>query len=281
MCTLHARFLHVWCPVCMLSRCSLTKFLHRSSVGSLLGVHCWLGLHTVYRRGPFSLSPSLLFFGRSEIEWNGEGGKREKENVASQVTPFGKKKSICSCSRVQWNWVSWEPQVTRPDGYTLAHVCSSLYPSSPVYLRTQPPTAACKIEAQLEYVHVAHTFFARLAPICTLSRCLLTKFLHRSSVGSLIRVRCWLGSSSVETQWEKVFLSLPAFSPPLPFPHPSAIHGPMRRKEPRLTGASCCTTTPSAPQPQPPTLSSLKMQFLTPLFSSSFPSLLSGNSLGC
>ncbi len=36
--------------------------------------------------------------------------------------------------------------------------------------------------------------FARLAPICMLSRCLLTKFLHRSSVGRLSRVRCWLGT---------------------------------------------------------------------------------------
>ena len=30
-----------------------------------------------------------------------------------------------------------------------------------------------------------------------LSRCLLTKFLHRSSVGSLLRVRCWLGKFTV------------------------------------------------------------------------------------
>ncbi len=35
--------------------------------------------------------------------------------------------------------------------------------------------------------------FALLVPICMLSRCLLTSFLHRSSVGSLLRVRCWLG----------------------------------------------------------------------------------------
>ena len=40
------------------------------------------------------------------------------------------------------------------------------------------------------YIHA----FAHLAPICILSRCLLTKFLRRSSVGSLLRVRrCWLG----------------------------------------------------------------------------------------
>ncbi len=38
--------------------------------------------------------------------------------------------------------------------------------------------------------------FARFAPICTLSPCLSTKFLHRRSVGSLLRVRCWLGTCS-------------------------------------------------------------------------------------
>ena len=42
--------------------------------------------------------------------------------------------------------------------------------------------------------HCIH-IFARLAPICMLSRCLLTTFLHRSSVRSLSRVRCWLGTS--------------------------------------------------------------------------------------
>ncbi len=36
--------------------------------------------------------------------------------------------------------------------------------------------------------------FARLAPIHVVSRCFLTKFLRRSSVGSSLRVRCWLGS---------------------------------------------------------------------------------------
>ena len=39
------------------------------------------------------------------------------------------------------------------------------------------------------YVHV----FARLAPICMLSRGVLKIFLHRSSGGSLLGVRCWLG----------------------------------------------------------------------------------------
>ena len=53
------------------------------------------------------------------------------------------------------------------------------------------------MEAWSECVHFAHAFLARLAPICMLSRCLLTKFLHRSSVGNLSRVRCWLGSAKI------------------------------------------------------------------------------------
>ncbi len=42
-----------------------------------------------------------------------------------------------------------------------------------------------------------HVFRTLFAPICMLSRCLLTKFLHRSSVGSLLGVRrCWLGATA-------------------------------------------------------------------------------------
>ncbi len=37
---------------------------------------------------------------------------------------------------------------------------------------------------------------ARLVPTCMLIRCLLTKFLHRSSVGCFLRVRCWLGNNT-------------------------------------------------------------------------------------
>ena len=57
---------------------------------------------------------------------------------------------------------------------------------------TQPARAVCKMEAQLQYV--PYTLLTRLAPICMLSRCLLATFLHRSSVGSLLRVHCWLGN---------------------------------------------------------------------------------------
>ncbi len=50
------------------------------------------------------------------------------------------------------------------------------------------------------YTHCMHVF-ARLAPICKLNRCLLTKFLRRSSVGSLLRVLCWLGSQTASSNF--------------------------------------------------------------------------------
>ncbi len=71
----------------------------------------------------------------------------------------------------------------------------SLSPSHPtqcIFLHPQPPTVVCKMEAHLEHIHVAYTFFAHLAQTYMLYRCLLTKYLHRSSVGGLLRVRCWL-----------------------------------------------------------------------------------------
>ncbi len=68
-----------------------------------------------------------------------------------------------------------------------------------VIATTQPPTVACKMESQLEHVHV----FARLAPTWVLSRCLVTKFLLRSSVGSLLRVSCWLGRRTGEPWWAR------------------------------------------------------------------------------
>ena len=40
--------------------------------------------------------------------------------------------------------------------------------------------------------HCIH-IFARLAAICKISWCLLIKFLHWSSVASLLRAHCWLG----------------------------------------------------------------------------------------
>ena len=63
-------------------------------------------------------------------------------------------------------------------------------------LSTQPPTVACKMEAQLEYVHIAFTFLHVWRRFGMLSQRLLTKFLHWSSVGSLLRVHCWLGKQA-------------------------------------------------------------------------------------
>ncbi len=62
--------------------------------------------------------------------------------------------------------------------------------------KTPPPTVACKMEAQSEYVHVAYTFLHVWCRFYVLSRCLPTKFQHRSSAGSLSGVRCWLGTKS-------------------------------------------------------------------------------------
>ena len=70
---------------------------------------------------------------------------------------------------------------------------------------TQPPKVVCKMEAQLECctycictrTHCLHVF-AHFALICMLSQSLLTKFLHRSSVRSLLRMRCWLGRGSTK-----------------------------------------------------------------------------------
>ncbi len=62
-------------------------------------------------------------------------------------------------------------------------------------------------------IYIACKFFARLAPSCMLSWCLLTKFLHRSSVGSTSRVRCWLGTY-ISAEDEKFFLPLTFASSP-------------------------------------------------------------------
>ncbi len=75
----------------------------------------------------------------------------------------------------------------------------------------QPPTVVGQVGTYANCTHV----FACLEPVCVLSWCSLTKFLHRSSVGSLLRVRCWLGgrvqngSDSFETEagWREEELS--------------------------------------------------------------------------
>ncbi len=58
----------------------------------------------------------------------------------------------------------------------------------------QPPTVVCKNGSSVGIrARCTHVFFARLVPTCMLGRCLATKLPHRSSGGSLLWVRCWLG----------------------------------------------------------------------------------------
>ncbi len=82
-----------------------------------------------------------------------------------------------------------------------------------------PPTLARKsgssVGTRTRCVHVFFCTFGR--PIRMLSRCLVTKFLRRSSGGSLLRARCWSGSQHVQTC---PFYTLPFPSPPPPPPTP-------------------------------------------------------------
>ena len=62
--------------------------------------------------------------------------------------------------------------------------------------RAQPTNAvACKNGSSVGIrTRCVHGFFCEFGDdFCMLSRCLVTKFLHRSSGESPLRVRCWLG----------------------------------------------------------------------------------------
>ncbi len=63
---------------------------------------------------------------------------------------------------------------------------------------TQPPTVACKMEAQLEYVHNAYTLLHVWHRFVCSVGAYWQKFLRRSSLGSLLRVRCWLGTQGMK-----------------------------------------------------------------------------------
>ncbi len=96
-------------------------------------------------------------------------------------------------------------------------------------------TVVCKMEARLEYnTHCIHVF-ACLAPIRKFSRCLLTKFLHLSSVGRLLRVRCWLG----------VCVDREIYSSTV---HPSSSCEGQRERE-KERPAACCTGCPNGQTP--------------------------------
>ncbi len=92
-------------------------------------------------------------------------------------------------------------------------------------MASQPPTVACEMGAQLEHEHIAYMFFfARFALIRMLGWCLVTVFLHRSSVRSLLRVRCWSGRANKVTDDD-----VRAISPTLKtHPHPNKQRQPPR-----------------------------------------------------
>ena len=81
--------------------------------------------------------------------------------------------------------------IAPPSFSVLQKRCKVLVP--PV---TQPPTVVC-MEAQLEYLYTCVQVFARFVPICMLSRCLSTRFLHRSSVGKFIKGALLVGGPSL------------------------------------------------------------------------------------
>ncbi len=111
--------------------------------------------------------------------------------------------------------LSFLPPSRRPKSRGIFHHCQEIHSHSGVFFSrlfperavqvqyyvqyAQPPTVVCKMEAQSEYyVHArCMHIFARLAPICVLSRCLLTKFLRtleisREFIQSALLVGCAL-----------------------------------------------------------------------------------------
>ena len=96
--------------------------------------------------------------------------------------------------------------------------------------------------------HCIHVFTC-LPPIGMLSRYaqLLTKFLHQSSGGSLLRVHCWLGTTSTYINMLFCFLNtLQCPWPPPPFPSPAP--------PPHAISVVCkvSITGSSSPLPSPP-----------------------------
>ncbi len=95
-------FVHVFVPICMLSRCLQTKFQHRGSRGSLSRARCcWLGTY-VYVHGlagevvPGLASPASAATDVADGALNGEGGgerERNKSRCSRAVLPgrFGQK----------------------------------------------------------------------------------------------------------------------------------------------------------------------------------------------
>ncbi len=193
-------------PTCMLGRWLTTKFLHRSSGGSLLRVCCWLGHNWGSKKKLFFLS-FLSGYQTNELEnKKAEGscpmpdGWMEKGEEKG-FCPSSSDKSItafcCFCFLLSpfslflsCMWHLSYPLLSIP-------FCVHVYLGMQVLQVLQPNHqwwhARWKLSQNMNmYMSDTH-IFARLTPICMLSRCLLTKFLHRSSVESLLQVLCWLG----------------------------------------------------------------------------------------
>ncbi len=103
-------------------------------------------------------------------------------------------------------WKGWDERKKEREGMDAAPFFFALFPLlwqdsgqqllffCQAFLNVLPNHQRWDVKRKLSWstqVHNCIHVFGRLAPNCIL--CLLTTFLHRSSVGSLLRVRCWLG----------------------------------------------------------------------------------------
>ena len=112
---------------------------------------------------------------------------------------------------------------------------------------TQPPTVVRKLKRILHTAYTFLHFWRRFT--CYVSRCLVTKFLHWSSGGSLLRLRCWLGSTN---QFPPP--PLPLFLPPLQggnfqtITHTQGERGARpKKKSPKLTECRVLISSPPPP----------------------------------
>ena len=94
---------------------------------------------------------------------------------------------------------------------TQTHFCT-LRLTCQEHTATQPATLACKMEVAVwTRTRCTHVFGALGADSHALGRCLVAKFLRRSSGGTLLRVHCWLGRLVCVRADLSLSLSLPLF----------------------------------------------------------------------